>query len=158
QRQIRGMLEDTITAYVTAATAEGYVEDWDLDELWQALQSLYGPTMSYESLISGSEYGKPGELSSSQLLEAVLADANAQYDKLEDAVIEMGGEEQMRGMERGVLLNVVDQKWREHLYEMDYLKEGIGLRAMAQRDPLVEYQREGGDMFKRMKEGKLGTA
>src|SRR5699024_5576877 len=121
QRQIRGMLEDTITAYVTAATAEGYVEDWDLDELWQALQSLYGPTMSYESLISGSEYGKPGELSSSQLLEAVLADANAQYDKLEDAVIEMGGEEQMRGMERGVLLNVVDQKWREHLYEMDYL-------------------------------------
>ena len=153
QRQIRGMLEDTITAYVTAATAEGYVEDWDLDELWQALQSLYGPTMSYESLISGSEYGKPGELSSSQLLEAVLADANAQYDKLEDAVIEMGGEEQMRGMERGVLLNVVDQKWREHLYEMDYLKEGIGLRAMAQRDPLVEYQREGGDMFNRMKEG-----
>ncbi len=153
QRQIRGMLEDTITAYVTAATAEGYVEDWDLDELWQALQSLYGPTMSYESLISGSEYGKPGELSSSQLLEAVLVDANAQYDKLEDAVIEMGGEEQMRGMERGVLLNVVDQKWREHLYEMDYLKEGIGLRAMAQRDPLVEYQREGGDMFNRMKEG-----
>ncbi|OFO14136.1 preprotein translocase subunit SecA [Corynebacterium sp. HMSC22B11] len=153
QRQIRGMLEDTITAYVTAATAEGYVEDWDLDELWQALGSLYGPTMSYESLISGSEYGKPGELSSSQLLEAVLADANAQYDKLEDAVIEMGGEEQMRGMERGVLLNVVDQKWREHLYEMDYLKEGIGLRAMAQRDPLVEYQREGGDMFNRMKEG-----
>lgn len=153
QRQIRGMLEDTITAYVNAATAEGYVEDWDLDELWQALQSLYGPTMSYESLISGSEYGKPGELSSSQLLEAVLKDANAQYDKLEDAVIEMGGEEQMRGMERGVLLNVVDQKWREHLYEMDYLKEGIGLRAMAQRDPLVEYQREGGDMFNRMKEG-----
>ncbi|OFS17326.1 preprotein translocase subunit SecA [Corynebacterium sp. HMSC27B11] len=153
QRQIRGMLEDTITAYVTAATAEGYVEDWDLDELWQALGSLYGPTMSYESLISGSEYGKPGELNSSQLLEAVLADANAQYDKLEDAVIEMGGEEQMRGMERGVLLNVVDQKWREHLYEMDYLKEGIGLRAMAQRDPLVEYQREGGDMFNRMKEG-----
>ena len=153
QRQIRGMLEDTITAYVTAATAEGYVEDWDLDELWQALQSLYGPTMSYESLISGSEYGKRGEPGPSQLLEAVLADANAQYDKLEDAVIEMGGEEQMRGMERGVLLNVVDQKWREHLYEMDYLKEGIGLRAMAQRDPLVEYQREGGDMFNRMKEG-----
>ena len=65
----------------------------------------------------------------------------------------MGGEDQMRGMERSVLLNVVDQKWREHLYEMDYLKEGIGLRAMAQRDPLVEYQREGGDMFSRMKDG-----
>src|SRR5699024_12582904 len=78
QRQIRRMLQDTITAYATAATAEGYVEDWDLDERWQALQSLYGPTMSDESLISRSEYGKPGELSASQLLEAVLAGANAQ--------------------------------------------------------------------------------
>jgi preprotein translocase subunit SecA len=55
----------------------------------------------------------------------------------------------MRQLERNVLLNVIDRKWREHLYEMDYLKEGIGLRAMAQRDPLVEYQREGYDMFRR---------
>ncbi len=153
QTQIRGMLDDTITAYVHGATADGYVEDWDLDELWNALTALYGPTMSYQSLIKGSEYGSPGELSANDLLSAVLEDANAQYDKLEDAVIEMGGEDQMRGMERSVLLNVVDQKWREHLYEMDYLKEGIGLRAMAQRDPLVEYQREGGDMFSRMKDG-----
>ncbi len=53
----------------------------------------------------------------------------------------------MRELERRVLLTVLDRKWREHLYEMDYLREGIGLRAMAQRDPLVEYQREGGDMF-----------
>ena len=59
----------------------------------------------------------------------------------------------MRQLERNVLLNVVDRKWREHLYEMDYLKEGIGLRAMAQRDPLVEYQREGYDMFIGMLEG-----
>ena len=59
----------------------------------------------------------------------------------------------MRQLERNVLLNVIDRKWREHLYEMDYLKEGIGLRAMAQRDPLVEYQREGYDMFMAMLEG-----
>ena len=59
----------------------------------------------------------------------------------------------MRQLERNVLLNVIDRKWREHLYEMDYLKEGIGLRAMAQRDPLVEYQREGYDMFIGMLEG-----
>ena len=59
----------------------------------------------------------------------------------------------MRQLERNVLLNVIDRKWREHLYEMDYLKEGIGLRAMAQRDPLVEYQREGFDMFIGMLDG-----
>jgi preprotein translocase subunit SecA len=59
----------------------------------------------------------------------------------------------MRQLERNVLLNVIDRKWREHLYEMDYLKEGIGLRAMAQRDPLVEYQREGFDMFTGMLDG-----
>ena len=58
----------------------------------------------------------------------------------------------MRELERRVLLTVLDRKWREHLYEMDYLREGIGLRAMAQRDPLVEYQREGGDMFNLMME------
>ena len=59
----------------------------------------------------------------------------------------------MRELERQVLLQVIDRKWREHLYEMDYLKEGIGLRAMAQRDPLVEYQREGFDMFAAMLDG-----
>ena len=153
EKQIRAMLDDTIAAYVDHATAEGYVEDWDLDTLWNALETLYGPTMSHESLVEGSEYGKPGELSSSQLLRAITEDANKQYDELEERVSELGGEKQMRGMERAALLNVVDQKWREHLYEMDYLKEGIGLRAMAQRDPLVEYQREGGDMFNAMKDG-----
>ncbi|RAV33503.1 preprotein translocase subunit SecA [Corynebacterium heidelbergense] len=153
ETQIRGMLEDTIAAYVDGATREGYVEDWDLDELWHALESLYGPSFSHEELVEGTEYGAKGELSSGQLLDALVKDANDQYDELEEAVSSIAGEEQMRGMERATLLSVVDQKWREHLYEMDYLKEGIGLRAMAQRDPLVEYQREGGDMFNRMKDG-----
>jgi preprotein translocase subunit SecA len=98
-----------------------------------------------QDLIDGDEFGRSGELSASQLLKALQEGRptpSTTSSRLPSPPV--GGEEQIRQMERGVLLNVVDQKWREHLYEMDYLKEGIGLRAMAQRDPLVEYQREGG--------------
>ncbi|SQG64182.1 preprotein translocase subunit SecA [Corynebacterium renale] len=144
---IQTMIDDTISAYVDGATAEGYVEDWDLDTLWHALDALYGPTFSAQELIDGSEYGQPGELTAEDLKAAVLADAHREYDRLEENVAAIGGEQQMRNIERMIILPVIDQKWREHLYEMDYLKEGIGLRAMAQRDPLVEYQKEGGDMF-----------
>ncbi|OAA16282.1 preprotein translocase subunit SecA [Corynebacterium afermentans subsp. afermentans] len=150
--QVRRMIDSTISAYVDGATAEGYVEDWDLDGLWNALESLYGPTVSAQELIDGDEYGRAGELTSEQLRQALVDDANAQYDKLEENVASIGGEEQMRNLERMVILPIIDTKWREHLYEMDYLKEGIGLRAMAQRDPLVEYQKEGGDMFNGMNE------
>ena len=150
--QVRRMIDSTISAYVDGATAEGYVEDWDLDGLWNALDSLYGPTVSAQELIDGDEYGRAGELTSEQLRQALVDDANAQYDKLEENVASIGGEEQMRNLERMVILPIIDTKWREHLYEMDYLKEGIGLRAMAQRDPLVEYQKEGGDMFNAMNE------
>ncbi|CQD04854.1 preprotein translocase subunit SecA [Mycolicibacterium conceptionense] len=81
------------------------------------------------------------------MLEALIKDADRAYAEREKQLEELAGEGAMRQLERNVLLNVIDRKWREHLYEMDYLKEGIGLRAMAQRDPLVEYQREGYDMF-----------
>ena len=151
--QVRAMIDDTISAYVYAETADGYVEDWGLGALWNALESLYGPTMSWQSLIDSSEYGPAGELPGEELRRALIDDALAQYEDLEKVVEAIGGDEQMRNLERYTLLNVVDQKWREHLYEMDYLKEGIGLRAMAQRDPLVEYQREGGDMFRKMEDG-----
>ncbi|WP_412136092.1 hypothetical protein [Corynebacterium pseudotuberculosis] len=150
---IQKMIDDTIGAYVDGATANGYVEDWDLDALWNALESLYGPSMQAQELIDGTEYGSAGELSESDLRAAVLEDAHKQYAELEENVSAIGGEAQMRNIERMVILPVIDQKWREHLYEMDYLKEGIGLRAMAQRDPLVEYQKEGGDMFNAMKDG-----
>ena len=153
QDNIRGMIDDTVSAYVAGATATGYVEDWDLDALWNALESLYGPTISHEELVEGSEYGSPGELSAEQLRDALVQDANNEYDKLEESVTAIGGEQQMRNTERMVILPIIDQKWREHLYEMDYLKEGIGLRAMAQRDPLVEYQKEGGEMFNAMNDG-----
>lgn len=149
---IREMINDTVSAYVAGATATGYVEDWNLDELWNALESLYGPTMTHEELVAGAEYGSAGEISAEQLRDALVSDANSEYDKLEESVSAIGGEAQMRNAERMIILPIIDQKWREHLYEMDYLKEGIGLRAMAQRDPLVEYQKEGGDMFNAMNE------
>src|SRR6202008_1338729 len=76
-------------------------------------------------------------------------DAQAAYDRREQELTP----DLMREIERRVVLSVLDRKWREHLYEMDYLREGIGLRAMAQRDPLVEYQREGYDMFNAMMDG-----
>lgn len=141
------MIDETVDAYVDGATAQGYVEDWDLDTLWHALEALYGPTKGWKEFLDGSEYGAPGELSADDLSQAIKDDAHAQYDALEARVTEVGGEGQMRAVERMVILPIIDQKWREHLYEMDYLKEGIGLRAMAQRDPLVEYQKEGGDLF-----------
>ncbi|OEX99019.1 preprotein translocase subunit SecA [Corynebacterium sp. Marseille-P4321] len=150
--QVRRMIDETVGAYVDGATAEGYVEDWDLDGLWNALDSLYGPNVSAQELIDGDAYGRPGEITSEQLRSALIDDAHAQYDQLEENVSAIGGEEQMRNIERMVILPIIDTKWREHLYEMDYLKEGIGLRAMAQRDPLVEYQKEGGDMFNAMNE------
>lgn len=151
--QIQRMIEETIGDYVDGATAHGYVEDWDLEKLWNALESLYGPTMTAQSLIDGTQFGSAGELSAKDLRVALIDDAKAIYADIESKVGAVAGDEQMRNIERVAILNVVDQKWREHLYEMDYLKEGIGLRAMAQRDPLVEYQREGGDMFNAMKDG-----
>ncbi len=148
--QVRNMIDDTINAYVEGATERGYVEDWDLDELWNALESLYDPKIAWKDLLDGTEYGAAGELTAEDLAKAVREDANAEYDKLEAAVSAIGGEDAMRNLERGVILQSMDTKWREHLYEMDYLKEGIGLRAMAQADPLVEYQREGFDLFTAM--------
>jgi preprotein translocase subunit SecA len=84
---------------------------------------------------------------SSEFLEAELVDdAQEAYDRRETEL----GEEVARELERRVILSVLDRKWREHLYEMDYLQEGIGLRAYSQKDPLVEYQREGYDLFNAM--------
>ncbi|MDT7580730.1 MAG: preprotein translocase subunit SecA, partial [Pseudonocardiales bacterium] len=149
--QIEHMLGDVVGAYVDGATAEGYAEDWDLDKLWTALGQLYPVTLDRKELTDGDH---ADDLTRDALAEAVLADARAAYAAREaeiDAVI--GAQGGMRELERQVLLQVMDRKWREHLYEMDYLKEGIGLRAMAQRDPLIEYQREGFDMFAAMLEG-----
>src|SRR6185312_3353638 len=151
--QAHNMLVDVVTAYVNGATAEGYSEDWDLEQLWTALGQLYPVGIDHHDLIDSDAVGEPGELTRDELLDALVADAKKAYDVREKQLEEIAGEGAMRQLERNVLLNVVDRKWREHLYEMDYLKEGIGLRAMAQRDPLVEYQREGYDMFVGMLDG-----
>lgn len=154
QQQALGMVCDVITAYVDGATTDScYVEDWDLDALWSALETLYPVGIKHESLKQADEDSERDELTRDELLEALLTDARRAYAAREAELAELAGEGAMRQLERNVLLNVVDRKWREHLYEMDYLKEGIGLRAMAQRDPLVEYQREGYDMFMAMLDG-----
>jgi preprotein translocase subunit SecA len=151
--QAHDMLVDVVTAYVDGATTEGYAEDWDLEQLWTALKTLYPVGIDYHELLHADDVGEADDLTREELLEALLADAENAYATREAEVDGTAGTGAMRELERGVLLSVIDRKWREHLYEMDYLKEGIGLRAMAQRDPLVEYQREGFDMFTGMLEG-----
>jgi preprotein translocase subunit SecA len=153
QEQAHEMLVDVVTAYVDGATSEGYSEDWDLEKLWEALKTLYPVGIDHHQLIDSGAVGEPGELTREELLDALVEDAKAAYKTREAELEAIAGEGAMRQLERNVLLSVIDRKWREHLYEMDYLKEGIGLRAMAQRDPLVEYQREGYDMFMGMLDG-----
>ncbi|MGH8939955.1 MAG: preprotein translocase subunit SecA, partial [Actinomycetes bacterium] len=140
--QVGHMLADVITAYVNGATEDGYAEDWDLDQLWTALKTLYPIGIRHEDI--GDDVG---DLTRDVLLAAVLDDARQAYARRETELEALAGNGAMRELERRVVLSVLDSKWREHLYEMDYLKEGIGLRAMAQRDPLVEYKREGFEMF-----------
>jgi preprotein translocase subunit SecA len=137
-------LEETITAYVDSATATGVAEDWDLNTLWTALKVLYPISFTAEELLA--EIGGAVALDSEFLLERILQDSRIAYEKRESELTPVV----MRELERKILLSVLDRKWREHLYEMDYLQEGIGLRAMAQRDPLVEYQKEGYDLFTAM--------
>ncbi|HEY3688435.1 MAG TPA: preprotein translocase subunit SecA [Streptosporangiaceae bacterium] len=148
QDQVRSMMDEVVSGYVAAATGEGFPEDWDLDKLWKAFQALYPIGVTVDELIEECG-GEIGGLSAEFITERTREDIQAQYDKREEEL----GAEVTREFERRVVLSVLDRKWREHLYEMDYLQEGIGLRAMAQRDPLVEYQREGFEMFTAMMEG-----
>ncbi|HEX3547827.1 MAG TPA: preprotein translocase subunit SecA [Mycobacterium sp.] len=145
--QAHEMLVDVVTAYVDGATAQGYSEDWDLEALWSALKTLFPVSIDHHDLIDSDAVGEPGELTRDELLDALIKDAERAYAEREKELEAIAGEGAMRQLERNVLLNVVDRKWREHLYEMDYLREGINLRAFAQRVPVVEYQREGYDMF-----------
>ncbi len=145
--QVTGMIEDTITSYVRTATADGYPETWDLDQLWKELRTLYPVTLSIADI--EQEAGGRDKLTSEFITGRLIDDAKAVYDQREFEY----GSDVIREVERRVLLRVLDTKWREHLYEMDYLREGIGLRAFAQKQPLVEYQREGYDLFAAMMEG-----
>ena len=142
--QVLTFIEDTIRGYVGVATSEGFPEEWDLNQLWTVLKSTYPISFTVEEL--EKEVGGRTGLDADFLAQRIIDDILAAYAKRESEL----GTDVTRELERKILLSVLDRKWREHLYEMDYLQEGIGLRAMAQRDPLVEYQKEGYELFSAM--------
>ena len=155
--QIEAFRAQAVTSIVEAGTAEGRPDEWDLDALWGELGRLYPVGLTQDEVVEA--LGGKDALTSERLIEELSEDIAVAYEDAE-ARIEANalahvqlGEDPMRTLERRILLAVVDKRWREHLYEMDYLKEGIGLRAMAQRDPLVEYANEGARMFRAMMEG-----
>jgi preprotein translocase subunit SecA len=128
------VVEDTVAQF----TEEAYAEEWDLEAVTNAMAALY------QTEITAAELREDlGEISRESLTEEFQQDARDEYAAKEEEF----GSELMRELERFVILQVVDVRWREHLEHMDYLREGIGLRAMAQKDPLVEYTAEGEHMF-----------
>src|SRR6056300_1568624 len=140
--RVRAFIEDTLTTVVTEHTAGGNAQEWDWDALWLELKTLYPIGLTIDEVVA--ELGM--SMDSSELVREVSSDALVAYEKRETQL----GAAAMRELERRVVLSVIDRRWRDHLYEMDYLKDGIGLRAMAQRDPLIEYQREGYALFNTM--------
>ena len=137
-------LENVIDEVLDAHTAEGNPDEWDFDALWTELKTLYPIGITIDEVVA--EAGEKGRVNRDFIRREILSDAKLAYQRREEQL----GSPAMRELERRVVLSVIDRRWRDHLYEMDYLKDGIGLRAMAQRDPLVEYQREGYAMFQQM--------
>ena len=140
--QTIGFLGDTVSSLVAEYCPEGvYPEEWDFEGLFKAIGQLYPTQLDPEALeLDGLDH--------TEFENMLLEDAERAY---KDREAEFGAD-LLHALERRVLLTVLDRHWREHLYEMDYLQEGIGLRAIGQRDPLVEYQREGFDMFVAMQD------
>jgi preprotein translocase subunit SecA len=134
------LLEQALDAAVDTFCGSDYPEDWDLDGLLAEVTTYYPTKFTVDEL---KEAG-----TSEQLVDSFVAEANAFYEGREAEL----GEELMRELERRIMLQIIDQHWVEHLSAMDYLNEGIGLRAMGQKDPLVEWQREGFEMFGKMME------
>jgi preprotein translocase subunit SecA len=142
--RIQRFLESVVDEVIDVHTSEGVGDDWDFDALWTELKTLYPVGLTIDEVVA--EAGNKGRINRDFMRREILSDARIAYQNREAQL----GEPAMRELERRVVLSVIDRRWREHLYEMDYLKDGIGLRAMAQRDPLVEYQREGFAMFQQM--------
>ena len=146
--QVRDMITELVDEAVRAALSEGeYSEDWDLDALFIGLRQIYDPHLRKSDIdVTTATVDDVAELATD--------DALGQYAERERVV----GEEQMRNVERAVMLQVIDARWKEHLLDMDYLQEGIHLRALGQRDPLVEYKSEGFELFQDMLGGiKIST-
>ena len=144
ESRVHEFIEDSISAIVDEAYLLENSEEVDGDQLWQNLRALYPVSLSQEDI--EEELGTLESVKPAELKRELISDAKVLYGLREEDL----GPEQLRELERRVLLESIGQKWQEHLYEMDYLREGVGLRAMAQRDPLVEYQREGHTMFQSM--------
>ena len=142
--RVQTFLEDTFKYLATAAMESKEDTDSMLQSLWTELKAIYPVSIEIDEVLA--EAGSRSKLTASFLANEIISDAKIQYARRTESL----GVDAMRELERRVVLSVIDRKWRDHLYEMDYLKEGIGLRAMAQRDPLVEYQREGFVMFQQM--------
>ncbi|MEX0834989.1 MAG: hypothetical protein WD010_02780, partial [Nitriliruptor sp.] len=137
-------VEDAIEELVEEHCPDGvFPEDWDLDGLATRVEAVYDTTFDFTSI-------DLDKIDHSTMIDLLIDDVHDAYDRREE---EVGGPEVMREIERRVILSVVDRKWREHLYEMDALRDGIGLRAVGQRDPLTEYQREAFASFSDMMAG-----
>ncbi len=145
--KVQHFIEDAVGSVVDEHTIAPRSDGWDFDALWTELKRLYPVDVTIDEVVAEAA-GRKGEVTPPALRRELVSDAKVQYEKRE----EMLGEPAVRELERRVVLQVLDRHWRDHLYEMDYLKDGIGLRAMAQRDPLIEYQREGYEMFQTMME------
>ncbi|MDN3496404.1 preprotein translocase subunit SecA [Planococcus sp. APC 4015] len=143
--RVQHFIEDAVNAVIDDHTGSGHNESWDFDALWTELKTLYPVSVTIDEVVAEAA-GRKGGIDAAGLKREILSDANIAYGSREATL----GEPAMRELERRVVLQVLDRRWRDHLYEMDYLKDGIGLRAMAQRDPLIEYQREGYQMFQSM--------
>ena len=139
-------IDETVLSYIKGANkGSDKPKDWDWEGLFKALNAVYPIAVDSEAAKDAVSKLK-GDKAVVALQELIVSDAKDQYADFEGKL----GEEGLRQLERRVVLAVLDRKWREHLYEMDYLKDGIGLRGMGQRDPLVEYQREGYQMYNSM--------
>jgi preprotein translocase subunit SecA len=135
-----GWFEDVVEAAVDAHTGGGgFAEDWDWESMWVSLQSIYPIRISLETV-------NRENVTREELLDRIFDDAISSYEAREKE----WGEELTRNLERWVVLQVLDVRWREHLDNMDYMRQGIGLRGYAQKDPLVEYRAEGAVMFNEM--------
>jgi preprotein translocase subunit SecA len=131
----REQLAEVMRRVVDEHTGSDFVEDWDIEALFTALRDIFPVSFGPERLSEVNER--------EELIELVTEDALAIYDRREKEL----GEELMRALERYLLLQIIDNRWKEHLYDMDYLREGIGLRGFAQIDPLVAYKNEAFDLF-----------
>src|SRR3954466_4818454 len=136
--EVRQWIDEVVERTVNEFTAEEYAEEWDLEGLVKQMATLYDTEVTADELREDL-----GELSRESLVEDFQEDARDSYSAKEEELTP----DLMRELERFVILQVVDQRWREHLDAMDYMREGVHLRAMAQKDPLVEYQHEGHIMF-----------